>query len=199
MPFPSQGRRCERLTTAVMKRLGSALNELPREPFRTVRHPNHRLLNTTLRCSSRNRMVEGLSAYPIDCPRRSPPSVPLERSPLGLFGRQAERSSDRPYRLHRRRDRHRGRQAGAPPVEGQAGPRLCRGHGARPRSGQQSGARPGEEARRHARGQRHQPALSKARPTSWPTRHLEGAAFDKAYVDNEVAYHKQVNGALETL
>lgn len=28
---------------------------------------------------------------------------------------------------------------------------------------------------------------------------LEGAAFDKAYVDNEVAYHKQVNGALETL
>ena len=27
---------------------------------------------------------------------------------------------------------------------------------------------------------------------------LDGAAFDKAYVDNEVAYHKQVNGALET-
>jgi len=28
---------------------------------------------------------------------------------------------------------------------------------------------------------------------------LDGAAFDKAYVDNEVAYHSQVNGALETL
>ncbi|WP_341878506.1 DUF4142 domain-containing protein (plasmid) [Aminobacter sp. P9b] len=28
---------------------------------------------------------------------------------------------------------------------------------------------------------------------------LDGAAFDKAYVDNEVAYHKQVNGALESL
>src|SRR5690606_783579 len=28
---------------------------------------------------------------------------------------------------------------------------------------------------------------------------LDGAAFDKAYVDNEVAYHKQVNSALETL
>ncbi len=28
---------------------------------------------------------------------------------------------------------------------------------------------------------------------------LGGAAFDKAYVDNEVAYHKQVNGALETV
>jgi putative membrane protein len=27
---------------------------------------------------------------------------------------------------------------------------------------------------------------------------LDGAAFDKAYVDNEVAYHKAVNGALET-
>jgi putative membrane protein len=28
---------------------------------------------------------------------------------------------------------------------------------------------------------------------------LSGAAFDKAYVDNEVAYHKAVNGALESL
>jgi putative membrane protein len=26
---------------------------------------------------------------------------------------------------------------------------------------------------------------------------LSGAAFDKAYIDNEVAYHKVVNGALE--
>ncbi|MEP9375061.1 DUF4142 domain-containing protein [Mesorhizobium sp. KR1-2] len=28
---------------------------------------------------------------------------------------------------------------------------------------------------------------------------LDGPAFDKAYIDNEVAYHKQVNGALETV
>ncbi len=28
---------------------------------------------------------------------------------------------------------------------------------------------------------------------------LSGAAFDKAYVDNEIAYHKTVNGALETV
>jgi putative membrane protein len=28
---------------------------------------------------------------------------------------------------------------------------------------------------------------------------LNGAAFDKAYVDNEVAFHKTVNGALETV
>lgn len=28
---------------------------------------------------------------------------------------------------------------------------------------------------------------------------LSGAAFDKAYTDNEVAYHKTVNGALETM
>jgi putative membrane protein len=27
---------------------------------------------------------------------------------------------------------------------------------------------------------------------------LKGAAFDKAYIENEVAYHKTVNGALET-
>lgn len=28
---------------------------------------------------------------------------------------------------------------------------------------------------------------------------LDGSAFDKAYIENEVAYHKQVNGALSTL
>ena len=28
---------------------------------------------------------------------------------------------------------------------------------------------------------------------------LDGAAFDKAYIENEVAYHKQVDDALETL
>jgi putative membrane protein len=28
---------------------------------------------------------------------------------------------------------------------------------------------------------------------------LKGAKFDKAYIENEVAYHKQVNGALETV
>jgi putative membrane protein len=28
--------------------------------------------------------------------------------------------------------------------------------------------------------------------------HLKGHAFDRAYVDNEVAYHKTVNGALES-
>lgn len=28
---------------------------------------------------------------------------------------------------------------------------------------------------------------------------LDGAAFDKAYIENEVAYHKQVNGVLETV
>lgn len=28
---------------------------------------------------------------------------------------------------------------------------------------------------------------------------LDGSAFDKAYIENEVAYHKQVNGALATL
>jgi putative membrane protein len=27
---------------------------------------------------------------------------------------------------------------------------------------------------------------------------MSGAAFDKAYIENEVAYHKTVNGALET-
>ncbi|MES2325758.1 MAG: DUF4142 domain-containing protein, partial [Pseudomonadota bacterium] len=28
--------------------------------------------------------------------------------------------------------------------------------------------------------------------------HLRGHAYDRAYIDNEVAYHKTVNGALES-
>ncbi len=31
------------------------------------------------------------------------------------------------------------------------------------------------------------------------TKPLNGAAFDQAYMQNEVDYHKQVNGALKTL
>ncbi|MDK1374279.1 MULTISPECIES: DUF4142 domain-containing protein [unclassified Sinorhizobium] len=43
-------------------------------------------------------------------------------------------------------------------------------------------------------------ALSKAAETKRSElAKLTGADFDKAYVENEVAYHKQVNGALETL
>ena len=42
-------------------------------------------------------------------------------------------------------------------------------------------------------------ALSKAAETKRAElAKLSGAAFDKAYMDNEVAYHKTVNGALET-
>jgi len=41
-------------------------------------------------------------------------------------------------------------------------------------------------------------ALSKqAKATLDKLSHLRGAAYDRAYVDNEVAYHKTVNGALE--
>ncbi|MGN6303247.1 MAG: DUF4142 domain-containing protein [Mesorhizobium sp.] len=43
-------------------------------------------------------------------------------------------------------------------------------------------------------------ALTKAAKTERAKlKKLKGAAFDKAYIDNEVAYHKQVDGALETL
>jgi putative membrane protein len=41
-------------------------------------------------------------------------------------------------------------------------------------------------------------ALSKqAKATLDKLGHLSGSAFDRAYVDNEVAFHKTVNGALE--
>jgi len=43
-------------------------------------------------------------------------------------------------------------------------------------------------------------ALTKAAKTERAKlKKLKGTAFDKAYIDNEVAYHKQVDGALETL
>ena len=42
--------------------------------------------------------------------------------------------------------------------------------------------------------------LSKdARATLQRLSHLSGAKYDRAYIDNEVAYHKTVNGALETV
>jgi putative membrane protein len=37
-----------------------------------------------------------------------------------------------------------------------------------------------------------------ARATLQRLSHLSGAKYDRAYIDNEVAYHKTVNGALET-
>jgi putative membrane protein len=41
--------------------------------------------------------------------------------------------------------------------------------------------------------------LSKqAQATLQRLRHLSGHAYDHAYVDNEIAYHKTVNGALES-
>ncbi len=40
---------------------------------------------------------------------------------------------------------------------------------------------------------------SKANAKQAELRKLDGAAFDKAYADNEVAYHKAVDNALETV
>lgn len=41
--------------------------------------------------------------------------------------------------------------------------------------------------------------VKQANDTDAKLKKLSGAAFDKAYVENEVAYHKTVNGALEKL
>ena len=40
--------------------------------------------------------------------------------------------------------------------------------------------------------------LKQAKDKQAELQKLSGAAFDKAYADNEVAYHKTVNGALES-
>jgi putative membrane protein len=41
--------------------------------------------------------------------------------------------------------------------------------------------------------------VKQADPKEAELKKLSGAAFDKAYAENEVAYHKTVNGALETV
>ena len=62
----------------------------------------------------------------------------------------------------------------------------------------EQGARARQEAEGHARRQRHEQGLTKqADEKRAKLAKLDGAAFDKAYVENEVAYHKTVNGALE--
>jgi putative membrane protein len=72
---------------------------------------------------------------------------------------------------------------------------MVRHHEAR----EQAGARPRQEAQCHAAGQRHQQgAVEAGRRKYEQLAKLNGAAYDKGYIDNEIAYHKQVNGALET-
>ena len=124
----------------------------------------------------------------------------LPPSPALAQGRQAHRSADRAYRLYGRPARHRGRQAGAEEIEEQGSARLRRGHGEGPHRGEQAGAGAGQEAEGHAaRTIATSQALTKqAAAKRAELAKLNGAAFDKAYVDNEVAYHKTVNGALET-
>ena len=85
------------------------------------------------------------------------------------------------------------------PVAQQGGPLVRSGDGPRPPGGERQGARAGEEAARHAEANPTSASLTKqADATRERLGHLSGAAFDRAYIDNEVAYHKTVNGALET-
>ena len=74
---------------------------------------------------------------------------------------------------------------------------FAAGDGARPHRGERPGAGAGQEARRDAAGQPDQPvAVKDAAAEQKKLAALDGAAFDKAYAANEVAYHKTVNGAL---
>ena len=116
-----------------------------------------------------------------------------------LRSRQANRSADRTYRLHGRAARYRCRPAGIAEEHQQGRSRFRHQHGARPQGGERQSAGAGKKAWCHTGRQRHQQS---ARPNRRPTSarelaKLSGAAFDKAYIDNEVAYHKVVNGALE--
>ena len=110
----------------------------------------------------------------------------------------ADRSADRAYRLYRRQYRHRCSQAGARKTHN----KLIRDFAQ-------------EMVRDHRAVNDKALALVKklhvtpeANPTSASltkdadasvhgSAKLNGAAFDRAYIDNEVAYHKTVNGALE--
>ena len=113
--------------------------------------------------------------------------------------RKADRSADRAYRLHRRGHRHRRGEAGDDKSSNKDvkafAADMVRDHEA-----------VNKQALDLVKKLKVTPedndtskALSKQRPTSSRNSEVKGAEFDKAYVANEVAYHKAVNGALETL
>lgn len=112
--------------------------------------------------------------------------------------RQAHRSADRSHRLHRGRDRHQRGQAGAEKGQEQGRQGVCRGHAARPRGGQQALALVKKLNVTPEDNDTSKTLSKQASDKLAELDKLSGAAFDKAYVANEVAYHKAVNGALET-
>ena len=72
-------------------------------------------------------------------------------------------------------------------------------HGHRPHRREQVGGRSGDQAQGHA-ARTIRPARASrraARRTSRNLKTLKGAAFDKAYIDHEVAYHEQVLDAVD--
>lgn len=65
--------------------------------------------------------------------------------------------------------------------------------------GEQAGPGARREAARHTGRQRYEPFAQQAgRRQTRRARKLKGAAYDRAYVENEVAYRKSVNSARET-
>ena len=81
---------------------------------------------------------------------------------------------------------------------GQGREGLRSDHGHRSRRREQAGRGARDEAQRHARGQRRQQAAQgRRRREHREPAGLSGAAFDKAYIDHEVAYHQAVLDALD--
>ncbi len=117
-----------------------------------------------------------------------------------LRQRQADRPADRPYRLHCRRARYRSRQTGDRDVEERDRRRI-----------RESMLRDHESVNKQALdlvkklnvtpedNDTEQDPLASGRGEAAGAAKLKGEEFDKAYIAHEVAYHKQVNGALETL
>ena len=127
--FPFAGKRCERLTEAVLKRLGYSPYNFFGNLCASLRHP--------------------IPVQPTNAPARQRPAPQecqimfvrlsaaiaalslLEQRRAGAR-RKADRSADRAYRLYRRRDRHRRGQAGDVEIQEQGRQGVRRRHGARP-------------------------------------------------------------------
>src|SRR5262249_43110712 len=125
--------------------------------------------------------------------------MPADRASICARCGQADRPANRTHSLHSRAARYRGSQAGAGKIQEQGSPRFRPGH-VRDHTevNKQALALVGKlkvkpEDNGTSRGLTKQAAAKRDELAK-----LNGAAFDKAYVANEVAYHKTVNGALES-
>src|SRR5256885_3582812 len=123
---------------------------------------------------------------------------PFPRPQRRRFRPGAYRPSNRPRRGHRAQHRHRARQGRAEEEQERGSEAVRRADGRRPPGRLEGSAGAPQEAERDAGGQPHQPGPAEAgQGEKAKLAKLKGKAFDKEYINHEVAYHKAVIDAVK--